>query len=1060
MEKKLDFIITKDDTENATTSRNKPFPLERRKSQLSIEYRTLSIKLEESRTKTLEDKEKDPNIKKELEIDFHKLSLHELGLRFDTNTSSGLTFTTATQRLQRTGKNIISPPDSKLFKKIFGYIFGGFCPLLWFASLICFLAWEPLGNPPDKTNMGLAILLLIVIFLQAIFNGYQDWSSSAVMKSINSMLPSTAIVIRDGKTQTVPLYSLVIGDLIVLKLGTKVPADVRIIHQVDLKFDKSVLTGENKPVSASIDMTDDIYLESRNIGLMGTLITNGEGLGLVVATGDRTVMGKIAKLSSNTQQESSILQKEITKFVIIITGLAITTSAITLIIWATWLRVYYPSFINLSGALINAIGVLVAYVPEGLPIAVTLTLTLVARKMAKQKVLVKNLTVVETLGCVNVIASDKTGTLTQNRMFVDKVHIGNESYDQEKSLQAKNSESLGFCQLVSVGRLCNAASFDPKTADLSIDERIILGDGTDSAVLRFVTKYSIDDSEVDKYIKIAEIPFNSKNKWMLRVMKPKDNNNIYNTNRHIVLVKGAPDVLLGNCTRILDPDGTERPLDDKARQSLIDKQTEWSGTGTRVILLCRRVITNESEIPSDTSDLDALGQLSYNLTVIGLMGILDPPRPEILEVIRTCRGAGIRIFMVTGDYSLTAASIAKQVGIFTDSDNTIHTINDIEQLTDKLEIVEHQISTTTESPKKAKSLLLTGTDVSTLSDKQWDVVITYDEIVFARTTPEQKLRIVQEFQNRDSIVGVTGDGVNDAPALKAANIGIAMGGGSEVAIEAADMVLLDNNFSSVVVALESGRLVFDNLKKVILYLLPAGSWSELIPVLVNVFLGVPLPLSTFLMISICVLTDMLPSIALMYEKAEKDVLTRPPRNPKKSTLVDWKLLVHAYLFLGMIEAFFSHVMYFRYMQQYGGFSASDLLLAYDKWTDGYKNYTQDQLNEFMYTGQCVLFVSLVVMQACGNVFATRTRYLSLFQHLPIKQRSKNYYIFAAQVGSILLACFIIYTPGINESLNTRPIPVEFWFFPLVFAVTIVIVDEIRKFFVRHRSPPCFYKLAW
>ncbi|CAG8639542.1 12195_t:CDS:2 [Racocetra persica] len=850
--------------------------------------------------------------------------------------------------------------------------------------------------------MGLAILLLIVIFLQAIFNGYQDWTSSAVMKSINSMLPSTATVIRDGKSQSIPLSTLVIGDLVLLKIGAKVPADVRIINQVDLKFDKSVLTGENKPVNATVEMTDDIYLESRNIGLMGTLITNGEGLGIVVATGDRTVMGKIAKLSSSTSQERSILQKEITSFVIIITCLAITTAALTLIVWAAWLRVDYPNFIDLSGALVNSIGVLVAYVPEGLPIAVTLTLTLVARKMAKQKVLVKNLTVVETLGSVNVIASDKTGTLTQNQMFVDIAHVGDESFDREKSLEAKNSKSLEF----------------------PINERTILGDGTDSAILRFVTEYAINDSEIEQFGKIAEIPFNSKNKWMLRVMKPKDNNNVYRTDRHILVIKGAPDVLLGSCTRILNPDGTERPLDDNARKSLVDTQSEWSSAGKRVILLCRRVITNESEIPSDTSDLELLGQLSYNLTVIGLMGILDPPRPEIPDVIRTCRGAGIRIFMVTGDFSLTASSIAKQVGIFSDSENTIHTINDLEQFSEKLEIVEHKESTE-EIPKKVKSLLLTGSDLATLNEKQWDIVITYDEIVFARTTPEQKLRIVQEFQNRDSIVGVTGDGVNDAPALKAANIGIAMGGGSEVAIEAADMVLLDNNFSSIVVALESGRLVFDNLKKVILYLLPAGSWSELLPVLVNVFLGVPLPLSTFLMISICVLTDMLPSIALMYEKAEKDVLTRPPRNPKKSRLVDWKLLVQAYLFLGMMESFFSHCMYFRYMQKYGGFQPSDLLLAYNKWTDGYKGYTGDQLNEFMYTGQSVLFVSLVVMQAFGNLFATRTRYLSLFQHLPIKKRSSNYYLFCAQIGSILLACIIIYTPAINDALNTRPIPVEF-----------------------------------
>ncbi|CAG8490503.1 20749_t:CDS:2 [Cetraspora pellucida] len=1040
MEKKLEFKLSKNDSENASTSRIRPVTLERRRSQLSIEYRTLSIRLEESRTKTLEENEKDPRIKKELEIDFHKLSLHELSLRFNTDTSSGLDSLTATQRLQRNGKNLISPPDSKLFKKIFYYFFGGFCPLLWFASLICFLAWKPLGNPPDKINMGLAILLLIVIFLQAIFNGYQDWTSSAVMKSINSMLPSTATVIRDGKTQSVPLSTLVVGDLIQLKIGAKVPADVRIINQFDLKFDKSVLTGENKPVNASVEMTDDIYLESRNIGLMGTLITNGEGLGIVVATGDRTVMGKIAKLSSTTSQERSILQKEITSFVIIVTCLAILTSALTLIVWAAWLRVYYPNFIDLSGALVNSIGVLVAYVPEGLPIAVTLTLTLVARKMAKQKVLVKNLTVVETLGSVNVIASDKTGTLTQNRMFVDIAHVGDESFNREKSLEAKNSKSLGFYQLVSVGRLCNSASFDPKTIDLPINERIILGDGTDSAIFRFVTEYAIDDLEIEKFNKIAEIPFNSKNKWMLRIMKPKDSNNVYKTDRNILVIKGAPDVLLGNCTRILDSDGTERPLDDKARKSLVDTQSEWSNSGKRVILLCRRIITNESEIPSDTSDLELLGQLTYNLTVIGLMGILDPPRPEIPDVIRTCRGAGIRIFMVTGDYSLTASSIAKQVGIFSDSEDSIHTINDLEQLSEKLEIVEHKEPTQI-IPKKSKSLLLTGSDLVTLSEKQWDMVISYDEIVFARTTPEQKLRIVQEFQNRDSVVGVTGDGVNDAPALKAANIGIAMGGGSEVAIEAADMVLLDNNFSSIVVALESGRLVFDNLKKVILYLLPAGSWSELIPVLVNVFLGVPLPLSTFLMISICVLTDMLPSIALMYEKAEKDVLTRPPRNPKKSRLVDWKLLVQAYLFIGIMESFFSHCMYFRYMQQYGGFQPSDLLLAYNRWTDGYKGYTGDQLNEFMYTGQSVLFVSLVAMQAFGNLFATRTRHLSLFQHLPIKERSKNYYLFCAQIGSILLACLIIYTPAINDALNTRPIPVEYWFIPLGFAIIIVVVDE-------------------
>ncbi|CAG8664856.1 1168_t:CDS:1, partial [Paraglomus occultum] len=353
--------------------------------------------------------------------------------------------------------------------------------------------------------------------------------------------------------------------------------------------------------------------------------------------------------------------------------------------------------------------------------------------------------------------------------------------------------------------------------------------------------------------------------------------------------------------------------------------------------------------------------------------------------------------MVTGDYHLTATAIAKQVGIFTAEG--LHTVADLDQLSTKLEIVTEKEPRVVSNGKgrATGALLLTGTDLISLSEKQWDLVATYDEIVFARTTPEQKLSIVQEFQKRQCTVGVTGDGVNDAPALKAADIGIAMGSGSEVSIEAADMVLMDSNFSSIVVALESGRLVFDNLKKVILYLLPAGSWSELVPVLVNVFLGVPLPLSTFLMIAICVLTDILPSIAMMYEAPESDLLTRQPRNPRKDRLVNWKLLVQAYLCLGMMETFFSHLMFFFYMHQYGGFTPSDLLLAYDKWSDGYKGYTVDELNEFNWTGQSVLFVSLVVMQVFGNIFATRTRYLSLIQHSPIAKQSKNYYLFGAQV---------------------------------------------------------------
>ncbi|KAK9767443.1 hypothetical protein K7432_002751 [Basidiobolus ranarum] len=409
--------------------------------------------------------------------------------------------------------------------------------------------------------------------------------------------------------------------------------------------------------------------------------------------------------------------------------------------------------------------------------------------------------------------------------------------------------------------------------------------------------------------------------------------------------------------------------------------------------------------------------------------------------------------MVTGDFSLTAAAIARQVGIFT--------AEHVDKATD-LVVVKREMSLVVDDGENSarRALLLSGTDLPDLTDPQWEMVTNYDEIVFARTTPEQKLRIVQEFQKRGNIVGVTGDGVNDAPALKAANIGIAMGGGSEVAMEAAHMVLLDNNFSSIIVAIENGRLVYDNLKKVILYLLPAGSWSELIPILVNVLLGVPLPLSAFLMIYICVLTDMLPSIAIMFETPESDLLKRPPRRPNQDRLVNLGLLRHAYLFTGLMETLFSHCMFFYYIQSTAHISASEILLTFDKWTAGYKGMTQEQLDDLQFTGQSVTFVSLVVLQAFGNLLATRTRRLSIFQHPPWALPSRNLWLLGAQFGSIVLALIAVYLPAFHNIFNTRPVPVKFWFIPLGGAMIILGADEIRKYFVRKYPQGTLAKLSW
>jgi sodium/potassium-transporting ATPase subunit alpha len=522
--------------------------------------------------------------------------------------------------------------------------------------------------------------------------------------------------------------------------------------------------------------------------------------------------------------------------------------------------------------------------------------------MRKNKILCKSLKTVETLGSVSVICSDKTGTLTKNRMTVTDIFAAGEEFtpDAARDLMAvvrsennlaalsKKRENI-IDQVRILGGLCNSGEFDAATMHLPISERTINGDATDQAVLRLSESLgSVAELRRD-YKKIFEIAFNSKNKFMIRLMTPANQN--ATSNNCTLMIKGAPDILLPRCDTVLDEKNEAVPLTDPQRRRIEEIKDGWSRQGKRVILLARK----PTVVPfSSNAEKEVLVAAREGLTFVGIVGIVDPPRDEIPEVVRILRGASIRIFMVTGDFKLTAQAIAEECGIIS---NTMM-VDDIGAL-----------GRDGNAPSTKQAIVLSGPELITLNEAQWDQLCMYQEIVFARTTPEQKLRIVKEFQARENIVGMTGDGVNDAPSLKAADIGIAMGSGSDIAIEAADMVLLDS-FAAIVEAVMYGRLVFDNLKKTIVYLLPAGSFSELWPVITNVAFGIPQILSSFLMIIICCLTDCAAAITLAYEKPEADLMLRPPRNPKKDRLVNTRLIFHAYFFVGLLQCFLSFTMAF------------------------------------------------------------------------------------------------------------------------------------------------------
>ncbi|KAH9987209.1 hypothetical protein BJV77DRAFT_1026401 [Russula vinacea] len=943
-------------------------------ARLPIEFRTLSLHLEHSKKSDHSGGKGSKGTVKDLsELDWHHVSVDEALRRLAVAPKTGLEAAQAQRRAGQFGANRISPPPKRTLRKV--------------------IASKPLGNPdPQASNLALAVVLLVVVFLQAAFNAWQDFSTSRVMASIQGMLPADVVVLRDGVQTTLPAASLVPGDLVHLVMGQKVPADVKLIDvSGDLRFDRSVLTGESEAIAGRLEKTNDNILETKNIALQGTLCVNGSGLGLVFQIGDNTVFGRIAKLSSTASSSMTTLQREIFRFVVIIGCLATLLALVIVILWAAWLRRSHPNYINTSALLIDVVSVMVAFIPEGLPIAVTLSLAKVAHTLSKHKVLCKSLSIVETLGSVNVLCS----------MHVEDAAIYDTTFnvptlsEQLESAQPLVAENLR--QLPTVSAICNAAAFE---------------DATDSAILRFADNLVSSDTTRARWRHIHKIPFNSKTKFMLTISEavpPTDESgplpaplaswDSFAPGDLLLCVKGAPDVLLSRCTQVLAPGG-DRPLNltYAARLRIVAIQEQWAAQGRRVLVLARRVISRDL-FPKDVDAYaegfeEVIDGLNSELIIVGLVGLIDPLKPDIPDTVRICRA-----------------------GIISNSAAVHHASDLLDLTTEKEQEKEKEGAVVTPEPEPSdnnaapQSIVITGAELETLTKEQEDVLCAYQEIVFARTTPEQKLRIVHSMQARGGVVGVTGDGVNDAPALRAADCGIAMGSGSDVAREAADMVLLED-FSAIVVALEYGRLVYDNLKKTILYLLPAGSFSELMPIVLNVIIGVPQMLSNIQMILICVGTD----------PPESGLLSRPPRNIRKERLANGRLLLQAYGFLGILESLCAMSMSFWYLQR-NGVPFSSLALN-------------------------VYFFTLVVMQWGKS---------SIFQQPPTW--GVNRAVIPAAICALLIGIFFCYVPVFHHIFQTSNIPAIHFFIPMAFALALFL-DEMRKLTIRTYPRGFVAWLAW
>jgi len=864
------------------------------------------------------------------QLNWHTVEVEEVLKQLDTSVK-GLSSSKAQQVLLEQGANII--PETRQ-RSLLSMILGQFTDFMIMVLIVAALISGFIGEPQDT------IAILVIILLNAIIGTVQEYRADRAVAALRKMAAADAQVIRDGKAKSITASELVPGDIILLEMGNLVPADLRFLQTEELQADESALTGESQPVDKQVTTlaTTDLPMGDRiNLAFKSSMVTRGHGKGVVVATGLNTEIGHIAALLRSEQSVKTPLQKRLTRF-----GryLALAVLAICSIVFIAGLLQGQTVLLMF----LTAVSLAVAAIPEALPAVVTVSLAFGARKLILQNALVRNLPAVETLGSVTYICADKTGTLTQNKMSAELFFVAGK---RQKNLNAVNDKSK-------LNELGYALALNNDVTDLDGKPK---GEPTELALFEAAHAAGFNKSVLEQQKpRVAVIPFDSDRKKMATLHQLE--------NAVVVYIKGAPERVLEQCINAL---GNEGVIDFDA-EAVLSEAEQLAREGYRVLALAKRELTALPQ-PLEVENIEQ--QLSF----LGLVALIDPPRAEVPQAVTDCLTAGITPVMITGDHPGTAMAIARRLGI-TDNEKSV----------------------------------LTGDALAKLDDDELIQAVKKIQ-VYARVSPNQKLRIVKALQLNGEFVAMTGDGVNDAPALKRAGIGVAMGQkGTDVAREAADMVLLDDNFSTIVNTVRSGRRIFDNIRKFIKDTMSSNS-GEIWTLFLAPFLGLPIPLLPIHILWINLVTDGLPGLAFISEPAESGIMQRPPRAPQESIFAHgmWQHIVWVGLFVG-------------------GISIASQAWAISRGVE----YWQTIVFTVLTISQ--LFHSLAVRSETASLFS-----IGLFSNLPM---------LGAVIFTILLQMAVIYVPFLNGIFHTQPLPLTDLMVCLMISSLVLFVVEIEKLMLR------------